>query len=295
MPAVSTLGSGKNENPTPAEAHRSRLTRSQSVDSEAFASSTTNLTAVPLCGKCKNKFDEEEILCVECERCSTWFHQECTRLTKTDYKSVQKRNIGIHWFCEKCDNMLVSIDEKLRQIQETVNDLSKQKIPATNYSDIVSKIDTSIKQNETIQSEMSKQIKSLQSDLTAENRAKNVVVFGIKENENLNETVSKIYDECGLHLSTDKLKALRLGAMKDGKSRPVKISLASESQKWDLLKRINSVKPDGIFARLDLTKEEQQKDFLLRSELKKIREQNPSDTYKIVKNKIVQLRKSEKP
>ena len=93
---------------------------------------------------------KREIHCVECERCK--FYQECTKLTKTDYKSVQKRNIGIHWFCEKCDNMLIPLDRKLRQIQETVKELSKQKIPATNHSDIVSKIDTSIKQNKTIQS-----------------------------------------------------------------------------------------------------------------------------------------------
>lgn len=65
--------------------------------------------------------------------------------------------------------------------------------------------------------------------------------------------------------------------------------MSSENDKWELLKPINAIKRKGVFARLDLTKEEQHKDFLLRQELKEQREKDPQGQYKIIKNKIVKL------
>jgi len=54
----------------------------------------------------------------------------------------------------------------------------------------------------------------------------------------------------------------------------MRLTLASEVQKWEFLKRINAQKIEGVFARLDLNKEEQEKDFQLRSELREMRQKN---------------------
>jgi len=43
----------------------------------------------------------------------------------------------------------------------------------------------------------------------------------------------------------------------------------------------------GIFAKPDLTKEERKADFRLRMELKKTQEEDPTNTYKIIKHKVV--------
>ena len=70
----------------------------------------------------------------------------------------------------------------------------------------------------------------------------------------------------------------------------MRLTLASEVQKWEFLKRINAQKIEGVFARLDLNKEEQEKDFQLRSELRELRQKNPENKYKITSGKIIKVR-----
>lgn len=72
-------------------------------------------------------------------------------------------------------------------------------------------------------------------------------------------------------------------------SRPVKLCLSFESDKWEFLRRFNAQKPGGAFARLDLAKEQQQKDFLLRKELRDARQKDEQGTYKIVEEKVQKL------
>lgn len=51
------------------------------------------------------------------------------------------------------------------------------------------------------------------------------------------------------------------------------------------MKRINGLKKPGIFVKTDMNKEEREQDFQLYMTLKKTREQNPENTYKIIRKK----------
>lgn len=155
------------------------------------------------------------------------------------------------------------------------------------------KIDHSVKThtNEVLVSQSQMQKAKEEKD----SRAKNLVLFGVEENDDIMAT-SKIIEEyvgskCHLKISLDGKVIHRLGRKNEEntKPRPIRIKTESETIKWDLLKRINSVKNDNIFARLDLSKQEQEQDFILRQELKKMYTENPDKKFKIHKGKIMQI------
>ena len=52
---------------------------------------------------------------------------------------------------------------------------------------------------------------------------------------------------------------------------------------------VNSLKSKSFFARLDLNKEEQERDFLLRKQLSETYKLNTGKVYKIQKGKIVEV------
>ena len=145
---------------------------------------------------------------------------------------------------------------------------------------------------------MSSQLNSLKDDIKTETRSKNLIVFGVKEsNEDVSghetsiEQVSNVLKACRFLCDLTKNHVYRLGKKtSNGKPRPIKICLPSEADKWELIKRINREKPDGVFARLDLTREEQDQDFQLRLRLREAREADTKNKYKIVKGKIVQIK-----
>jgi hypothetical protein len=127
-------------------------------------------------------------------------------------------------------------------------------------------------------------------------RSKNVIIFGIEEigdRDKLCSQVTKLLSDCHLDITVTNDNMYRLGKIHEAdgniKRRPVRLIASSETQKWELLKRINSLKYEGIFARLDLSKEDQQKDLALRTELKEVRSQDQAGRYVIRKGKIVKL------
>lgn len=249
----------------------------------------------PTCGKCCSKFsDKSSTTSIECERCFKWYHVKCTRLTQNDFKTLQKTDIGVHWYCEKCDSVFVAIENRLKALQEMLEELrnnNNETVEAKTYAEITAKLDNNIRQTQVNHIQVSKQIQNLKVNLEVDNRAKNLVVFGIKEDEkSAFEAVIDMLKNCSVYgPNIVQPQVMRLGKKAENKSRPIKICFNSEAEKWETLKRINHVKPNGIFARLDLDKEQQQKDFQLRMELKKRREQDKEHSYKIVKNQIVMI------
>lgn len=252
---------------------------------------------------------------VECEVCLRWYHLECVDLSKDDLATIGRAK-GIHWYCKNCDATSYQHEKRLNsleasltkflddqthsltdriaavetQLQEVVE--SQQKATLT-YSEVVTKLDASNKTGQAIQEQVSKQFSTLKTEIKTDNRAKNLVVFGMSEasadgeEDSLSESVGQLLKQCSIRPDVSSSECFRLGQKKTDKSRPVKVVFKSESDKWEALRRINNMKQKGIFARLDLTKEEQERDFRLRQELKQTREKNPNQKFKIMKNKVV--------
>lgn len=128
-------------------------------------------------------------------------------------------------------------------------------------------------------------------------REKNMIVFGIPESITKQDSVDelqKILNECHINIKLKQNDIYRLGRVENMKTdgdnkkipRPLKVITESREQKWDILKRVNSQRIQGIFAKPDLTREEREADFHLRTELKKTRAENPDNTYKIYRNRV---------
>ena len=126
-------------------------------------------------------------------------------------------------------------------------------------------------------------------------RAKNLIVFGMAEQDSLENAVYNLNcflrHECHIDLELKTTAITRLGPVVQGKNRPIRVTMEDEGKKWEILKRINAARVKGVFARLDLNKEERVRDFALRKELKEMREADPVHAYKIVKNKVVKIQK----
>lgn len=131
-------------------------------------------------------------------------------------------------------------------------------------------------------------------------RDKNLIIFGVSENATKQETLDKVQQlvkNCHLSMEIKMQDMHRLGKFENIKTdknglkipRPIKLCIDSKERKWDILKRINALRVKGIFAKPDLTHEEREADFQLRTELKKIREENPGHAYKIKNNKVIQI------
>ena len=78
-----------------------------------------------------------------------------------------------------------------------------------------------------------------------------------------------ILDKCHSSKQVTPQSLFRLGKINEetNRSRPLKLCTDSPADKWEILKRINSLNITGVFARLDLSREEREVDFRLRQEL----------------------------
>lgn len=258
------------------------------------------------CGQCAKVLKDSEEA-VECETCLKWFHLGCTGLTAGDLPTLQK--IGVHWYCDSCDNPLVKIDGRVNKIEQELTSIresfnkaveQQQTFIDKSYASVVSKIQ---ERSDEIQGSISKQCETIiskQVEIDKEKdekffRSKNLVVFGIKETDDTVETVElikKIADEVSLPLQLSIKNVHRIGRKGDTgqtKIRPIRVLLDSEQKKWEALKRFNALRKPGVFARLDLSKEEREEDFRLRQELRQAKKEDPIGEYKIRRQKIIKV------
>lgn len=248
------------------------------------------------CGKCKQVVNEKSESSVECEVCHCWFHVSCVGVPEGVLEFMNTS--GLHWFCTECDqptSRLERIETKVDKIQELVNNSIETKIVGLQktYAEAVSRLES----NSTVIANAAKT--SLKRDETEskQNRDRNVVIFGITESniEGTIESVKSILDECHINTTLDKGTMFRLGRYDenktdtDSKPRPVKLCTETKHKKWDILKAVNELNKPGVFARLDLSKAEQEEDFRLRKKLKELRANQPSKKFKIKNKAIIEL------
>jgi hypothetical protein len=258
------------------------------------------------CGDCRKAIKTTETS-IECETCLSWFHINCTDLVESDVHTIAKA--GVHWYCHTCDNTasglearMISIEKSVASIRELCTD-TLQKYSTTvseSYASIVSKLQENseningsiMKSCETVVQKQRQLDKRKAEEL---DRAKNIIIFGAKECS-FDETKSLIDDllrDCDIYSKIDITSTTlhRIGKPVEEKNRPLRLRLKSEDEKWNVLKSINKARVSGIFARLDLNKEQQKQDFLLRKELREKKAANTDSdiTFKIVKNKVVEV------
>lgn len=282
--------------------------------SASHLSSTTGGKMDPHCSICESSFtgDAADTECIDCDSCGDWIHIACTDLTVTDVKTITRlESKGVRFFCPICvkkpgkiqpivEQKFHDIDEKLDQINNTLAELksgSPVVMPGGESKSYATMLTDSIaimkEHKEAIQktSENTNRILSNQSEfIEQEKRKTSAVVHRLSESGTVPfaEKLTQLCESISFKPSLI-IQSFRLGRIMEGKSRPIKLVFQDELTKWDFIKRINSSKPNNVFATMDLTKEEREKDFHLRSKARSLKEQNPDDTFRVKNSKIYKL------
>ena len=175
--------------------------------------------------------------------------------------------------------MVQKLDEKVQYLEGSVKRMA-QDVSSTN-----SKINMARTENEERQK-----------------KTKNIIIRGVQENEEADDHDEKIVTEVLKDIgcnSCDIIKTYRLGKKPDGssRSRPIRVILKSEEEKWKVVGRATKIRqvqtdlyePSKIYIVPDMTKLERDQDVELRRELKKKREDFPNDRYTIRKGKIIKV------
>ena len=274
----------------------------------------------------KTGSDSDDNSWITCDKCCQWLHGVCVALNKQDVKHITRLAVkGTRWFCPPCIESMAksdatervnvpgSSDERIGNIEKSVdqlrqlianqgtmfeNQLSHLVSSQSSYADMVKKTnDDMMKMAKVNESRMGENMKVASDLLVNQERDKrkcNAILYGVNEDqENATNTttleeVKKIFEELSLPTHTLKKESVfRLGKLRTSGGRPIKVCLESETAKWDLVKRVNAATPgEGVFCKLDLPQVEREQEYALRVQVRKLREENPDDTYKIKNRRI---------
>lgn len=250
-----------------------------------------------------------------CNVCTRAFHQACTEVTSEEWSfyTDKLKDKGFQWVCDACssstkeeaetrlstvESSILDIGESIKGIQDMLMTQKKEMETAqATYasvtrvsSDKINTVTENSAQLVVAARKTEKLIKQQIANLGKDERKNNMILTGLpeEEGEETRQVVATILeDTCRVPMS-EVVSVFRLGKKVEGRTRPVKVTLTSESSKWDALKRVNHAKPEGCYANLDYSQEERATQYKRRQELRKLREQQPDSRYRI-KNDNVQV------
>ena len=145
--------------------------------------------------------------------------------------------------------------------------------------------DSNSKDSRTIKESINDQIDEMKE---RDKRKNNLIIFNVEESNSEDIDVRKQHDmdeitellsSVGLGVSSEVINPIRLGPkISDSKwPRPLRVSVDSESTKWNILKQSKNLTCQGkerfqtVFIKRDMTPMEREKDLLLRNQLKEKR------------------------
>lgn len=283
-------------------------------DKKTRSLSSSSQTEQVTCKKCSKSFASSNA--IECDKCHTWFHPTCVGLTNPESQTISKlERKGVFWCCPDCnakpifdtctEDRFCILEDKLDAITINLAKINQQSLEENKrqektFVDIVKqnvekiekqydvfqegiKVDLhTLRQNST---DANKLLKTQAEYMETEKRKNSAITHGVPE-DTYNEFLKAIS-----YPSEKIIQTFRLGKKNEsGKPRPLKLVFVDEVQKWDFIKRVNNEKPRGVFATLDLTREEREEEFKTRELARNLRTENPSETYKIKNGKIYNVK-----
>lgn len=245
------------------------------------------------CGKCNVKLKNGDTS-IQCDRCNVWFHDKCVSLTNTEINNICKLETkGVYWYCAVCDQEIKSgtefshsnsklearvnnLDESIKRIESMLS--NKFESVQTSYASVLKETEAKLI---SVQKKTQNLIEKQRSEAISENRKLSAIVFNLAENDEKDslQDADELFSQ--IALSVHPTNVLRLGRKIEDKIRPLKISFESEFDKWKFLKRLNAIKPENVFGKLDLTESERKKESELYKQLLQYREENPDKKLKI--------------
>ena len=249
----------------------------------------TTDTAAPVCRVCNAVF-VPPYKAIQCDKCSVWVHKECSDLSAEQFNFLNRKNLSpsIKWFCQPCESGHVQPDsvknsEYIEKIATLAFSISEQNSEILQCLHRDRMIEERLKTNVT---------EVIVAQKEREDRKNNLVLFNIPENEDNDKgleldkryaaDVCKFVDpefsESSKSTSVE-FKIERLGTRRkpspdnpSPRPRPIKICFSDHTRRDRVLKSARKLKDSaykhvGISA--DKTKEERDRDYLNRTELKR--------------------------
>ena len=132
---------------------------------------------------------------------------------------------------------------------------------------------------------------AVKSVVEEEDRSKNVIVFGVKEEdeEKLETKISDIFQQVSEKPRVSEVS--RIGRVAEGKDRPVKVTLSSSDAVFSVLSKAGQLKRTGdykkVYLSADRTFEQRAARKQLVEELKRKRDTQPNQNHVIRNNQII--------
>lgn len=266
------------------------------------------------CAHCHEDVTDEQNG-LQCEVCEGWYHAECQDMTQDTYKIMNQD--CIHWFCKRCDKRVSKLVKTVAKLEERQDRMEvelkgmKGEIEGvkTDIQKVVEKTESIDTKLETIiEAKLCKSVEDLRKsnedtvqvsredvleEIEISKRRMNIVINGIKENEDEREVVkdviAKLVGARGVASISD-VERIGIRSSDKKKHRMVRVIFTNVQVKFDILKAAPEVRDYPEFKKLfispDLTKRQQEKDKVLRDKLKECRENGASEA-KIKRGQVV--------
>lgn len=115
-----------------------------------------------------------------------------------------------------------------------------------------------------------------------EARKSNAILYGLTERDTAMQDVTNLMCKELFKNFNKPVQAVRLGPKTENKNRPIKLRFEDERSKWEFLKRVNhALRADSLFCKLDMNKETRDKEYTLRQQVKKLKEEQPTIQFRI--------------
>lgn len=258
------------------------------------------------CIKCKKPFSvKTNELGIRCDRCNAWYHQNCTSITKPQFKILDEATHDeFKWFCANCQTVpepgtaFAQQAIKLEALTQVVCALQQQNklilelLQREKVGGIGREEDIKVHVSEYLDDQAEKELKK-----------NNLILWNLPESPEEEEEVAEREDLekvrevlkwVNPRVDLDKMKVFRAGyRTKDRKPRPVKITLNSVETKHQVLRKSKKLKESDSFDKLGLSADKTKKEQIKYKELKvkrdELRKENGGDY--VIFREVVMLRK----
>lgn len=245
---------------------------------------------------------------IKCDECNCWIHVACSKIKPKTYELLKNAD-DFEWRCQECKQLANRMKDELvslrleRETLLSANKALSEKLESLECRIVALKGEVKQELGEEIKNDVMKEVqKSVEEALSKfrdrevkSSRECNLIMYKVTESlkidgkdreEDDRKLCAEVIKQCIGNNDYKLEKVVRLGKREQGsdqnKMRPVMITLESANRKWNVIKNAKNMKNaedklKGIVISLDLTKEEREREFELRSELRKKRDNGERD------------------
>ena len=254
------------------------------------------------CSICKKKVHSG----IKCDYCNKWYHKDCEKISEEEYDLLKSPRFP--WYCTICYPKAMDVVKFIGSIREEHEQMKKRLENAEKKLEKLDQVETEVKD---ITDNFTTKVKESIHELKQrDDKAKNIVVSNMPERPSSSDTedeeegdtdpgedTKKLVNELikeGMGLKDVKvIKAKRIPEKRTegGKPRIIVAELREKEQKFTVLKSSKKLRDTqnpmwkNVYVNPDMTKQQRHKDFQLRQELKRRREEGENDL--IIRNGVI--------